>query len=368
MDQIDLIKAQLFKLDMMLRGFSRLQPVFEDIPGKDDLAEKAAFSAWLGHEFTEIGVELDADTIRMLTDGLCTIGIGAMALAIFAVTRIAEDAADLALSQAELTPADFDAEAVKGRWQEIAEKSDVYASTPARDPVGPFFWVPPSPEFSAAEENLVETLFPGLRAGNEVTLTKDFADVTTHGVEVRGLVLNTDTMATASNLVSLPFGQGVQAGESFVFANLVEQMTEKTAALGVLLGELLRGSRMSTSGSVRLRVESGGFKFELEGRQEFVSAEYPKLLATLDGTTRPQVVIRMEGLGADSASAQGVVTNLQREMQQLKEEFCSLSELGEQTSLRMQMKMDLISKAVSALSNVLKKISDTAERITQNLK
>lgn len=46
----------------------------------------------------------------------------------------------------------------------------------------------------------------------------------------------------------------------------------------------------------------------------------------------------------------------------------SLSELGEMESLRLQMAMDRLSKLMSTLSNVLKKMSDTGQTITQNLK
>ena len=46
----------------------------------------------------------------------------------------------------------------------------------------------------------------------------------------------------------------------------------------------------------------------------------------------------------------------------------SLSEMGEMESLRLQMAMDRVSKMMSTLSNLLKKMSDTASQITQNLK
>ena len=45
-----------------------------------------------------------------------------------------------------------------------------------------------------------------------------------------------------------------------------------------------------------------------------------------------------------------------------------MSEMGEMESLRLQMAMDRMSKMMSTLSNLLKKMSDTAESITQNLK
>ncbi len=60
------------------------------------------------------------------------------------------------------------------------------------------------------------------------------------------------------------------------------------------------------------------------------------------------------------------------ELQQLKEEIKnkldSLNELSESASLRLQMMMDRRSKMMSALSNIMKKISDTQDSIISNLK
>lgn len=52
----------------------------------------------------------------------------------------------------------------------------------------------------------------------------------------------------------------------------------------------------------------------------------------------------------------------------MKRDLDSMSEMGETESLRLQMSMDRMSKMMSTLSNLLKKISDTAQSITQNLK
>jgi hypothetical protein len=52
----------------------------------------------------------------------------------------------------------------------------------------------------------------------------------------------------------------------------------------------------------------------------------------------------------------------------LKNQLDSLSELGEMESLRLQMAMDRVSKFMSTLSNIMKKISDTADSMAQNLK
>ena len=52
----------------------------------------------------------------------------------------------------------------------------------------------------------------------------------------------------------------------------------------------------------------------------------------------------------------------------VKNTLDSMSEMGEMESLRLQMAMDRMSKMMSTLSNLLKKISDTASDITQNIK
>jgi putative addiction module CopG family antidote len=53
---------------------------------------------------------------------------------------------------------------------------------------------------------------------------------------------------------------------------------------------------------------------------------------------------------------------------ELKNGLDSMSEMGEMESLRMQMAMDRVSKMMSTLSNLLKKMSDTSSAIISNLK
>ncbi len=52
----------------------------------------------------------------------------------------------------------------------------------------------------------------------------------------------------------------------------------------------------------------------------------------------------------------------------LKADLDSMSEMGEMESLRMQMAMDRLSKMMSTLSNLLKKISEMSGTIASNLK
>lgn len=53
---------------------------------------------------------------------------------------------------------------------------------------------------------------------------------------------------------------------------------------------------------------------------------------------------------------------------QIKNDLDSMSEMGEMDSLRLQSYMDRQTKILTTLSNILKKISKTAEEIIQNLK
>lgn len=53
---------------------------------------------------------------------------------------------------------------------------------------------------------------------------------------------------------------------------------------------------------------------------------------------------------------------------QIKNDLDSMSEMGEMQSLRLQMAMDRLSKMMSTLSNLLKKIEKTQDSIVQNLK
>ena len=52
----------------------------------------------------------------------------------------------------------------------------------------------------------------------------------------------------------------------------------------------------------------------------------------------------------------------------MKSDLDSMSEMGEMESLRLQMAMDRMSKLMSTLSNIMKKISDTSGSITNNIK
>ena len=68
------------------------------------------------------------------------------------------------------------------------------------------------------------------------------------------------------------------------------------------------------------------------------------------------------------AAGQPTHAELDATIDRVKNDLDSLSEMGEMQSLRLQMTMDRMSKQMSTLSNLLKKISDTQSSIVQNIK
>jgi hypothetical protein len=76
----------------------------------------------------------------------------------------------------------------------------------------------------------------------------------------------------------------------------------------------------------------------------------------------------MKKVAEDAEAADKVIVKLDAGLKDAKAKLDSMSEMGEMESLRLQMAMDRLSKLMSTLSNLLKKTSDTAQSITQNLK
>jgi hypothetical protein len=107
---------------------------------------------------------------------------------------------------------------------------------------------------------------------------------------------------------------------------------------------------------------------EYEGREELLRKEIPALVQTMDGLHTSRLVVPFNTLQMaikDSLTAQDALAG---EIDGIKKNLDSVSEMGETESLRLQMAMDRLSKMISTLSNILKKIDDTAQSIAQNLK
>ena len=74
--------------------------------------------------------------------------------------------------------------------------------------------------------------------------------------------------------------------------------------------------------------------------------------------------------GLDSLSVASLISAVtaKAETSRIIDEIGSMSEMDGMESLRLQMAMDRMSKMMSTLSNILKKMSCTASQITQNMK
>ena len=83
-----------------------------------------------------------------------------------------------------------------------------------------------------------------------------------------------------------------------------------------------------------------------------------------------ELIARAEVVRANYKPAAGQPTRAQLDaaIDKAKNDLDSMSEMGEMESLRLQMAMDRMSKQMSTLSNLLKKINDTQKSIIQNIK
>jgi hypothetical protein len=108
-------------------------------------------------------------------------------------------------------------------------------------------------------------------------------------------------------------------------------------------------------------------KAELAGRFQLLKEQYGTIktrvakFVPLQPTHPPDVKQARAELDSNMRAFEAAEREIQTSMD-------AGSELSETESLRLQMAMDRLSKLMETLANVLKKISDTGEGITQNFK
>lgn len=120
--------------------------------------------------------------------------------------------------------------------------------------------------------------------------------------------------------------------------------------------------------TVNLKVALGSIKVEFDGSEAFLQKEVPKFIESVQKVQFTQVARLATTLADQLNTAKVEQEDLAKAIDTLKQDIDSMSEMGEMESLRLQMAMDRMSKMMSTLSNLLKKISDTSNQITQNLK
>lgn len=125
---------------------------------------------------------------------------------------------------------------------------------------------------------------------------------------------------------------------------------------------------MAEKATVKLKIKSASLDLEFEGNEAFLRSEVPKLVKA---TTDLQVVRISESLRTLHSELQESLVSqadVEKEVEALKSQLDSLADLSEESQLRLQIIMDRIAKAFQTLSNIMKKSSETASAIIQNLK
>jgi hypothetical protein len=125
---------------------------------------------------------------------------------------------------------------------------------------------------------------------------------------------------------------------------------------------------MAQNEITKLKLTLSAFQLEYEGSAAFLQTEIPKLVQGMDRLQVPRLIIPFNILQKgieDSLNTQEAANAL---IASAKAELDSMNELGETESLRLQMALDRLSKLMSTLSNISKKMSDVADSIIQNLK
>jgi hypothetical protein len=125
---------------------------------------------------------------------------------------------------------------------------------------------------------------------------------------------------------------------------------------------------MAKDTATRLKITLGTFELEFEGSEAFLLAEVPKFVQAARDLQVSEVGSAVKTLQTRLEESHATRVDIDKLIEETKLNLNSLSELSETESLRLQMAMDRLSKLMSTLSNLLKKASDAAGDIVQNLK
>lgn len=125
---------------------------------------------------------------------------------------------------------------------------------------------------------------------------------------------------------------------------------------------------MAEKGSVKLKIKSPSLDLDFEGNEDFLRTEVLKLVKA---TTDLQVVKISESLRTLHSELQESLisrADVEKEIEELKSQLESGADPSEISQLRLQMMMERMAKAFQMMSNIMKKSSETAAAIIQNIK
>ena len=182
-----------------------------------------------------------------------------------------------------------------------------------------------------------------------------------------------ETRKVAESMLGLSAGEDI---EPLIRSVLLEAVKSAQEDLKIIMSQVRAINRAKqhqrevqermqrdAAGLTRCRLSGDEPKFEEGGLGEkgYHAVEFAVLDPTAPlGYTLVEVDV--------SPGAPVTLETVQAALDRVRNDLDSMSELGEMESLRLQMAMDRLSKLMSTLSNILKKFSDTAQVITQNIK
>lgn len=125
---------------------------------------------------------------------------------------------------------------------------------------------------------------------------------------------------------------------------------------------------MAEAKSTKLRIKAGSFEVEFEGTEGFLRSDVPKLIKSVNELHSSEIGLAANLLKKDLEDSISIKAELDQEMETIRSMIGSESDMGQMASLQLQMVIERMSKAMSTLSNILKKMNDTASAIVQNMK
>jgi hypothetical protein len=120
--------------------------------------------------------------------------------------------------------------------------------------------------------------------------------------------------------------------------------------------------------TAKVKLATGGITLEYEGNESFLLADLPKFIEAVTALRNPDLAGSASPLRGTVRDFYVTMEAMSDALTALRTELDSLGEISEMESLRLQMAMDRLSKLMSTLSNLLKKMPDTSQAIVSNLK
>lgn len=125
---------------------------------------------------------------------------------------------------------------------------------------------------------------------------------------------------------------------------------------------------MASNEITKVKFSVSGLQMEYEGREAFLQSSIPDLLQSTGKLQTSRLAAPLSILLQSIDASQSIQEAASAIVDGLKHDLDSLSDLSEAESLRLQTAMDRLSKMMTTLSNISKKMSDTAQSIMQNFK